>query len=294
MKPIIGWTLALALVLPAAAAEPQVGEVVGHTYATDVIAQIDGHTLRSYNIGGTTAVVVEDLKDYGFAVTWDGEDRTLWVERDLGAQVSGDYQPQGLTQPSGAMLGDIYATDIRTFVQGELVESFALHGETAITLSQLGQAGTLVWNEEGRTAEFTLAEDPMEFVLEREEAQLQNSGLSHWFDRYPGPAGTVAVYGQGGTPHGSVCRMLYVAQNGRQVQIDELLPHYGFGATYYLAPRDIALDETGTYLTFITPVKSEENGETIDWGDTLCTVDTVSGRMISMEPLAQMAAEVEN
>lgn len=289
MKRVIGVTLALALglVLPTAAAEPKIGEVVGHTCATDVTAQIDGHTLRSYNIGGTTAVVAEDLKDYGFTVLWNEGERTLTVERNLEAQITGDYQPQGPTQPLGAVSGDIYATDIKTYVQGELVESFALNGETAIALSQLERTGTLVWNGESRTAEFTLAEDPMEFVLEREEAKLNNSGLSCWFERYPGPKGTLAVYGQNGTPHGSACRMLYVAQNGRQTQIDELLPDYGFGTQYYLEPRDIAFNETGTQLTFITPVKSEESWETQGWGDTRCTFDTVSGRMVSMVPLVQ-------
>lgn len=288
MRRVIGITLALALglVLPTAAAQPKIGEVVGHTYATDVTAQINGHTLRSYNIGGTTAVVAEDLKDYGFTVVWNEAERSLTVERNLEGQITGDYQPQGPAQPLGAVSGDIYATDIKTYVQGERVESFALHGETAIALSQLERTGTLVWNGESRTAEFTLAEDPMEFVLEREEAQLNNSGLSCWFERYPGPGGTLAVYGQNGTPHGSACRMLYVAKNGRQIQIDELLPDYGFGTQYYLEPRDITFDETGTYLTFITPVKSEENGETKDWGDTKCTVST-AGSLISMVSLRQ-------
>ena len=261
--------------------------MVGHTYYTDITAQIDGHTLRSYNIGGTTAVVAEDLKDYGFTVTWNEAARTLTVERNLGAKINGDYQPQEQTQTVGAVSGDIYATDIKTYVQGEEVVSFALNGETAIALSQLERTGILTWNAESRTAELTLAEDPMEFALEREEAQLNSSGLSCWFERYPGPEGTLAVYGQNGTPHGSTCRMLYVDRNGRQVQIDDLLPNYGFGVPYYLEPRDIAFDETGTYLTFTTPVKSEESGETQGWGDTRCTFDTVSGRMISMVPLVQ-------
>ena len=70
------------------------------------------------------------------------------------------------------------------------------------------------------------------------------------------------------------------------VRIDELLPDYGFGTQYYLEPRDITFDETGTYLTFITPVKSEENGESKDWGDTKCTVST-AGSLISMVSLRQ-------
>ena len=102
MKRFIGAALsaalALTLAVPAAAEENKIGDVVGHTYYTDITAQIDGHPLPSYNIGGETAVVAEDLREYGFSVVWDGEARTLTVERDLEGAVTGDYQPQGQTQ----------------------------------------------------------------------------------------------------------------------------------------------------------------------------------------------------
>ena len=79
MKRFIGAALsaalALTLAVPAAAEENKIGDVVGHTYYTDITAQIDGHPLPSYNIGGETAVVAEDLREYGFSVVWDGEAR---------------------------------------------------------------------------------------------------------------------------------------------------------------------------------------------------------------------------
>lgn len=286
MKQMLGvaFALALGLTLPSAAAEEKIGEVAGHIYATKITAQINGHTLRSYNIGGKTAVVVEDLEDYGFTVTWNETERTLWVERSMAAQVTGDYHPERAAQTVGAVQGNIYTTDIKTYVQGMEVESFALDGETAIAMDQLTQAGILVWDAERQKAELTLAEDPMEFVLDQVEEQLNRSGLSSWFERYPGYQGTLAVYGQSGTPHGSTCMMLYVSQNGRQFRVDELFPRHGFGIPYYLEPRDIIFDETGGSFSFITPVRSEENGVSKDWGDTKCTVST-DGRLISMVPL---------
>lgn len=160
MKRFIGAALsaalALTLAVPAAAEENKIGDVVGHTYYTDITAQIDGHPLRSYNIGGETAVVAEDLREYGFSVAWDGEARTLTVERDLEGAVTGDYQPQGQTQTVGAQAGDIYYTDIKTYVQGEKVESFALNGETAIRFSELSRTGTVSWNGVSREAALTL------------------------------------------------------------------------------------------------------------------------------------------
>ena len=68
------------------------------------------------------------------------------MERDLEGAVTGDYRPQGQTQTVGAQAGDIYYTDIKTYVQGEKVESFALNGETAIRFSELSRAGTVSWN----------------------------------------------------------------------------------------------------------------------------------------------------
>lgn len=162
MKRFIGAALsaalALTLAVPAAAEENKIGDVVGHTYYTDITAQIDGHPLPSYNIGGETAVVAEDLREYGFSVVWDGEARTLTVERDLEGAVTGDYQPQGQTQTVGAQAGDIYYTDIKTYVQGEKVESFALNGETAIRFSELSRAGTVSWNGVSREAALTLVQ----------------------------------------------------------------------------------------------------------------------------------------
>ena len=71
--------LLLSLALPSSAAGT--GRAVDWALYTDITAQINGHPLRSYNVNGSTAVVAEDLRGYGFQVLWDAEDRTLSVER---------------------------------------------------------------------------------------------------------------------------------------------------------------------------------------------------------------------
>ena len=66
------------------------------------------------------------------------------------------------------------------------------------------------------------------------------------------------------------------------------------GSHSFARYRDIELDDAGTVLTFISPVKETINwatGETKDWGDTLCTIDLVSGTMRSMHPLSQTLAQ---
>lgn len=85
MKRLFAAALSAALLLspalPASAAGT--GQVVDWALYTDITAQINGHPLRSYNVNGSTAVVAEDLQGYGFQVLWDGEARTLSVERAM-------------------------------------------------------------------------------------------------------------------------------------------------------------------------------------------------------------------
>ena len=128
----------------------------------------------------------------------------------------------------------------------------------------------------------------MDAVLQERERLLKNSGLSYFYELYPGELGTLCVSGQTGTTHGTATSMLYVSRDGTSVEIVDLLPHYGFGACYYVCPRDISFRDGGKTLTFITPVKEVLDWEQDlyrDWGDTLCEFDTQSGAMRSMTPL---------
>ena len=51
--------LAAGMVVPTGAAK--VGTIIGHALHTNIVAQINGHALRSYNVNDRTAVVAEDL-----------------------------------------------------------------------------------------------------------------------------------------------------------------------------------------------------------------------------------------
>ena len=250
--------LLLSLALPSSAAGT--GRAVDWALYTDITAQINGHPLRSYNVNGSTAVVAEDLRGYGFQVLWDAEDRTLSVER--AADSTGcpalpaswpDYTPPALTQPVGTRAQPILSTDIDTYVAGQYVRSCNIGGETLICFSDLAPYGAVSFDEDSRTAELTL-----------------------------------------GDPNGSRFQLYFVRNNGTKLDIISLLPAYMGGSHSFARYRDIELDDAGTVLTFISPVKETINwatGETKDWGDTLCTVDLVSGTMRSMHPLSQTLAQ---
>lgn len=48
-----------------------------HIYYTDIVTTLDGRRINSYNVNGRTAIVAEDLRDYGYEVIWNETDRTL-------------------------------------------------------------------------------------------------------------------------------------------------------------------------------------------------------------------------
>ena len=56
-----------------------VGDVVGFTRYTDIVASINNHNIASFNIDGYTGVVAEDLRNYGFDVQWVDACNVLWT-----------------------------------------------------------------------------------------------------------------------------------------------------------------------------------------------------------------------
>ena len=247
-------------------------------------------------------MVAEDLRGYGFQVLWDAEDRTLSVER--AADSTGcpalpaswpDYTPPALTQPVGTRAQPILSTDIDTYVAGQYVRSCNIGGETLICFSDLAPYGAVSFDEDSRTAELTLG-DPMQIQLDDLIQRMEDvkEFINVEYQLYPSASGTLFAGSMGGVPHGSSFQLYFVRNNGTKLDIISLLPAYMGGSHSFARYRDIELDDAGTVLTFISPVKETINwatGETKDWGDTLCTIDLVSGTMRSMHPLSQTLAQ---
>ena len=275
---------ALALALAAVPARAAMGDVVGHIYVTDIVATIDGLPIRSYNIGGETAIVVEDLSRYGFQPVWHAETRTLTVERDLSIPVSGSAAVQTPPQgAAGAVAGDIYDTDIKTYLQGEEVEGFNIGGETAIRLTELERVGQVTWDPETRTAALALSEDPMELTLERLEQQAREQqaqgGFSSACQRYPNTYGVLLERTDSGMPQGEVTTLTQVYTSGRVLDVGALLPAC---PEAYLAPREIQAYEASMYLTFLTPVKEwldDGVGTIQDYGECRCVLNLSEGTL---------------
>ena len=75
------------------------GDVIGYSLTTDIIAQINGYDIASYNYRGNTYLIAEDLADYGFDVSYNNNTRTLYVTRDYSvSQIFSTYKKLPVSQ----------------------------------------------------------------------------------------------------------------------------------------------------------------------------------------------------
>jgi hypothetical protein len=118
------------------ASAASLGQPVGRIYLSDIVAYMDGMPTDSYNIGGCTVVVCEDLADYGFLVSWSPEARVLVVKTQEKPESAPTWP--GTRGEPGAVAGTIYATDIMTYVNSHVVTSYNIGGRTAVAIEDLG------------------------------------------------------------------------------------------------------------------------------------------------------------
>jgi len=127
--------------------------IIDYVLYTDIRTYINDIEITSYNIKGYTAVVVEDLANYGFDVAWDGAARTLKVARNTGKAVTG----AAVSTTSGGKVGDkampVYATDIKTYLDGQEVESYNVGGRTIVYVDKLAElyASDYKWDASAKT-----------------------------------------------------------------------------------------------------------------------------------------------
>ena len=132
----------------------KVGDPLGDVVYSDITAYINGYAIPTSVIQGVTLVVVEDLARYGFNVNWDGKARTLKVE--VGKNKKFDPLPvvKNTTYKPGTFKCKYMYTDIRTYISGQLVKSYAIQGVTLIDFELLAKYGKLSWD--GKTREIKL------------------------------------------------------------------------------------------------------------------------------------------
>jgi len=132
----------------------KIGDPLGDVLYSDIVAYINGYAIPTSVKSGATMVVVEDLANYGFNVSWNGANRSLKVEPARGKTISPLPVVKDTKNKPGAFKCKYLYTDIKTYLSGELVPSFAIGGVTLIDFELLARYGKLSWN--GNTKELRL------------------------------------------------------------------------------------------------------------------------------------------
>lgn len=149
-------------------ATPKIGEPLGDVLYSDITAYIDGNAIPTSVIKGKTLVIVEDLKNYGFDVAWNSKDKSLKVELNKD-KICKPLNVGKNTKPVGTFKCKYLYTDIKTYLSGQLVESFAIDGVTLIDFELLAKYGKLTWNGSARTISLSITVKSNSPVFTRED-----------------------------------------------------------------------------------------------------------------------------
>nr|MBQ4318070.1 hypothetical protein [Clostridia bacterium] len=57
------------------------GQVAGNYYSTDIVTTLNGTPIESYNLGGRTVIVAEEMLKFGYSVVWHPDEKMLTIEQ---------------------------------------------------------------------------------------------------------------------------------------------------------------------------------------------------------------------
>ena len=97
------------------------GDVIGTVYNTDIVAYINNYALPSYAANGTSLIVAEDLRNFGFDVEWNGTERTLSITRN--SNTTSNEMSFKKNGESGSVFSDLLYSDISVYADGVKIPS---------------------------------------------------------------------------------------------------------------------------------------------------------------------------
>lgn len=133
------------------------GDIVGRIYSTDIRAFVNGIEVKSYSIGGKTAVAIEDIiSENSRKYEYNDNNRELKFF-SLDPQYLVEEKSDSKDVP-GRVIGNIYETDIKTTVYNFAVPTYNIGGRMAVAIEDLGYDGSFspiggkyIWNSTERT-----------------------------------------------------------------------------------------------------------------------------------------------
>lgn len=146
LRIIMAITMVFAFAMTGISAK--VGDVIGSALHTDIVAYINNYAISSYAVNGQSCIVAEDLRNYGFDVSWDNSDRSLSIDRNNHTSVN-EQTVEKIGTP-GAFFANILETDITVFANGTQIPSYVINGYTMIPMEHLTCFGEVYWVSEER------------------------------------------------------------------------------------------------------------------------------------------------
>jgi len=131
---------------------------------SDVKTYLNDYPIRAYNFNSKMVIVAEDLKNYGYNVIWNADERTLVIS---GMTYDRESFPMPYTHEDniskdiiGTIAYEVLPTDIKTYYDDKLLESFNINGRTAIYIEEFAEKTGYIkskWNETDRTLDVSCA-----------------------------------------------------------------------------------------------------------------------------------------
>jgi hypothetical protein len=127
------------------------GRSMGYVLHTDIRSFINGVEIRGYNLAGHVFVIAEDLRAYGFNVTWDGSRREINVTTPAGIPAVVPHVYPVIIPTAGTPIFRYYHSDIIAAVNGIRVPSYNIGNLTLIRLQDaVIPNGRAVWDPANR------------------------------------------------------------------------------------------------------------------------------------------------
>ncbi len=161
MAKMVSLILSVALIVtlvPLSVSAKKVGDVIGKSQPTDIIATINGYRIESYNVDGYTYICVEDLRYYGFDVHYSNSTRTLSFKRSGSMVINPEKNnPKFYSIGNVNTRKNLIYTDIVTYAGDTYTHAYNIDGQTIINFNALSQFGSVNYDNSKREISLSLS-----------------------------------------------------------------------------------------------------------------------------------------
>lgn len=222
--------LMIVLSLLTITVQAKVGDVEETVYNSDILTKVHGLDIESFCIDGVTLIKAEDLRDYGYTVTYDDAVRALFINKT--GEIKDGFSPVVERGTVGGIYGYTYETDITVYINGSYLKAYALDGVMAVRVEELGTQHGLSFSYDDSQRLLTLDDKDVPSKDEQiedcltlsEDLSFLSRGL---VERHSGDGFDIIVYRTGGMPRPQT-NYEYFDDKGKRVYLDRIFNCYGF------------------------------------------------------------------